>query len=239
MKKTLNKSLIVYSKVLFASILCLVISAFIALLFNFTYSKEIGYNARGYKEGDTEDTYLYTHLYKDGEDTKLAEYEEKGYTVEKFMVFSGTPKKAIVSSGLISLGFCLFIIVLLLRTEVWDIGFHTRNRKDLTKIESSNWWGFIIGLIAMIPSYFFLIVLTAFKSSFTANFKVGIFKILNSCIYGLIDIICGDTILWGELKVYQILLLAISFLIIPIITHIWFILGKKGLLISNKIIYKS
>lgn len=239
MRKTFKKSLFLYSKIFFSSILCLMISAFIALLFNFTYSKDIGYNARGYFEGDMEDTYLYTHFYEDGDDTKLAEYEEKGYKINKYIIHSNTPKSAIIYSGIISQAFSFIILIIMLRTVVWDIGFNVRDRKDLTKEERDKYWGFKIGLISMLPSYIFLIVLTIFKSNFTQNFRVGIFKILNSTLYGLIDIICSGTIYWGELKIYQILLLALSLLIIPVIAQVWFILGKKGILITEKLIYKK
>ena len=82
-------------------------------------------------------------------------------------------------------------------------------------------------------------MISIFKSSLAKDFRVGIFKILNSSLYGLIDMICNETVLWSELQVYQIALLAVSLTIIPFITQFWFSLGKKGEFITDKIIYKK
>lgn len=239
MKKTLNKSLIVYSKLFFSSVFCLVISAFIALLFNFTYSIEIGYSAKGFKEGDTEEVYLYTHYFEDGEDTKLVEFEEKGYTVNKYSLHSNTPKSKIILQGAISQVINFAVLLIFLRTVAWDFGLNVSNNKNLTKEEKSKFWGFKIGLLAMAPSYIFLIVLTILKSSVAKNFSIGIFKIFNASLYGLIDIICNETVSFGELKIYQIVLLFLSLTIIPLITQFWFALGKKGEFVTEKIVYKK
>ncbi len=239
MKKTINKALILYSKLFFSSVFCLVISAFIALVFNFTYSTEIGYDAKGYKEGDLKEVYLYTHYFDDGEDTKLVEFEEKGYTINKYSIHSGTPKSKIVLQGAISQVINFVVLVIFIRTVAWDMGLNVATNKNSSKEEKSKFWGFKIGFTAMIPSYLMLILLTIFKSSIAKDFRVGIFKILNSSLYGLIDMICNETVLWGELKVYQIALLAVSLTIIPFITQFWFSLGKKGEFITDKIIYKK
>lgn len=229
MKEIFKGAAKLFGKTLIANFLCFFIVISVSAIAVVAFSEVSGYYVTATKD---EETVNYTHYVKDGEDTKLAEYEKLGYTVNKQSIKEVSEGGNIVSN-IITQFFSFAVLVCLVYPYLWDRGYKERNLVQTGNMKSNPLKGLKIGLIASIPAYLFLIV------SVITNFSVAIFKILNSAYFSLIDFIAEEPTGFSSLNAWQIVLIALCFLIMPMVSFIGYYLGYNDYSISERIIYKG
>lgn len=239
MKDVIKKSLRVFFLLFIANIM----SFFLVISFNVittvAFTEEIGYTAFGTMNTDDKPVELYKHYYKDGEDTKLKEYEDKGYTITTPSIRSVPSKTEDIASKTIAGVICIAIAICVIYTEMWKFGDKERTAVKYKNQKEQLGKGFIVGAFASIPAVVLLVVLTILKSSYAKTFPLLIYGMLNTYLYDLIYLIANGTEFFGQFNFVQILLILLLLTIIPIACGISYILGYKGVSISEKMVYKN
>lgn len=233
-------SLKIYLTLLFANIMAFFIVVSFSMISTIAFSEEIGYEVYGSATEDGEVEKLYEYYYEDGEDTKSQEYADKGYTVTSQQSIRSEPSKSVnITFKIIAGSFCVLLVAAFLSNKMWMFGDKDKvGVKYKGQNESLN-KGFIIGLIATIPAILLLLVLTIFKSGFTKLFPMFFYNVLNTYLFCFINLITNNADAFGDLVFWQILLIFLMLLIVPLICGISYILGYKGISIGEKFIYKK
>lgn len=239
MKDVLKKGLKIYYLLLIANIL----SFFLVISFNVisvvAFTEEIGYTAYGTMEGSEEQTELYTHYFADGDDTQKQGYEDAGYTVTTASIRSNPSRTINIVMKSVSGVFCLLMVAMLIYGEMWKNGDKDRTQVKYKGMKEKINKGFIVGLIATVPQFLFILVLTVLKSTAAKSFPMLIFAILNTYLYDFIYLIAGDVTLFGDLAFWQILIYLLFLVIVPIVCGVAYILGYKEFSIGEKLVYKK
>lgn len=200
------------------------------------FTRNIGYEAYGYiNEGDKSE-YLYTYYSADGEDTKKAEHEEQGYKIVTNNIRSELSGKGQAIFLTVTQLFCILVLIPFVYSPTYDLGFRESNLVRFKHAEEDLLRGLKIGIVAdfaFILSYIALIV-SALGAA--PNLPVSLYKLVNSYCYSLIDIIGGNAKV-GELSLIQIVLLGLPLLVVPTVATVGYILGYKGISLSEKLIY--
>ncbi len=239
MKDVIKKSLRVFFLLFIANIM----SFFLIVSFNVItvvgFTEEIGYTAFGTTEDNEEPVELYKHYYKDGEDTKKAEYEDQGYTVTTPAIRSNPTKTEDVVSKSIAGLICIVISVCVIYTEIWKFGDKDRTAVKYQNQKEQLSKGFFVGLFASIPAIILLFVLTVLKTGFAEKLSLLLYGMLNTYLYDLIYLVANGAEFFGQLNYIQLLLILLLLMIVPIACGIAYILGYKGVSLSEKMVYKN
>jgi len=237
MKENLKKSGLLFLKLLVVNFMCAIIVFSINILANGFLSNEVGYTAFGTIEGSEESETLYNYYFDDGEDTKRAEYEAKGYVITEYPIKELTKKTQNFATAF-SQVLCVFLLASFIHAMIWDIGFKDGNLVKFKHKEADVFRGLKIGLFTIIPAVVLLVFLFA-AGSITAKVPIVLYKLINSSLYGFLDFADGNSIVVGDLSVFNFMLMFAAQLIIPLIAHISYILGFKNISLSEKIVYKK
>lgn len=239
MKDIIKKSLKVFYLMFVANIM----SFFLIISFNVitvaVFTEEIGYTAYGTTQENQESVELYTHYFKDGEDTKKQEYEAKGYTITTPSIRSNPSRTTNIVLKLVSCVICTTMVVAILYTEMWRYGDKDRTAVKYKNQKEQKYKGFIVGAFSTSPALLLLIVLTIFKSGFSKTFPLLIYGFLNTYLYDLINLIAGNAQYFGDFALWQIFVILLMLTIIPIACGISYYLGYKSISVSEKLVYKS
>ena len=239
MKKIFISGIKIFGKIFLANILSVITVISISFMVNVAFTKDIGYYAVGAVEGSSEAEVLYEYYYEDGEDTKLAEYEEQGYVVEKRSIRSDVTAGGNALFLVLSAFFTLTLAGTITYSYLWKEGNKDLNLIRFGKAELDKYKGVKIGLVSISPYLLALIAITIGKSSFTKTMPVVLYKYLNCSMFSIIDVICGDTITFGELAIWKLILLFLVLLLVPVFLGAAYYIGYKDILISEKFIYKK
>lgn len=229
----------VFGKIVFANVLSIITIVSISFLVNVMFTDSIGYYAVGSKEGSEQPEILYEYYYKDGEDTKLAEYEEQGYVIEQRGIRSQVDAKGNAAFIIIGALFTLSLGATITYSYLWKEGNKDLNLIRFGRAELDKYKGAKIGFVAMVPYTVMLLVLAIGKASYSSNFPVVFFKYLNASAYTVLEVICGKASTFGDLAVWRIILLFALMLIVPIYMGISYYIGYRDILVTEKFIYKK
>ena len=239
MKNITLHGLKIFGKIFLANILSIITIVSISFIVNAAFTKEIGYYGVGAPEGSDEVQVLYEYYYDDGEDTKLAEYEEKGYAVDKRTIRSDVTPAGNATFLILGAIFTLSMAGTIVYSYIWKEGNKDLNLIRFGRATLDKYKGVKIGLVAMAPYMLSLIALFIGKYSFAKSLPVILYKYLNCSFFSLIDVICGDTIYFGDLAIWKFILLLLLLLLIPAFIGVSYYIGYKDILITDKIIYKK
>lgn len=239
MKMFVKNSLSVLWRVVFANFVCIFLILAVSTICTSLTTKDIGYQAYGIKEGNEENILLYTYYNKDGEDTKMAEYESQGYTVTTVSMRSDMSKAAKNAFLVISQIICISTTAFFVYPSVWSYGNKDNNRVHFGRINEDKLKGFKVGIASMIPFFLLFIMLVVFALGVYKNFALILYKFLNCYAFGFLDFIFGKAVCAGELKLWQFALIFVTLMIVPIVSHIAYLLGYKDISLIEKIIYKK
>ena len=237
----MKKCFKVGSKILLKLLVVVVLDFFLCISISVLciggFTETIGYDAYGYiNEGDQSE-YLYTYHNADGEDTKKAEYEAKGYTVVTNSIRSELSGKGQAIYLTVTQIFCLLILIVFVYSPVYELGFKESNLVRFKHAEQDLLRGLKIGVIA--DGFFILTYIGLVISKFLSpEMPTSIYKLLNSYAYSIIEVISGNAKV-GELSVGKLVLLGLPLIIVPAVATAGYILGYKGISLSEKLIYKK
>ncbi|MEE0809009.1 MAG: hypothetical protein U0L84_06610 [Acutalibacteraceae bacterium] len=237
----MKKCFTVGSKMLLKLLVVVVLDFFLCISISVLciggFTENIGYDAYGYVNEGDESEYLYTYHTADGDDTKKAEYEAKGYTVVTNSIRSELSGKGQAVYLAVTQIFCILILAAFVYSPVYELGFKESNLVRFKHAEQDLLRGLKIGIIA--DGFFILTYIGLIIAKFAApDMPISIYKLVNSYAYSIIEVIGGNAKV-GELSLIKVALLALPLLIVPAIATVGYILGYKGISISEKLIYKK
>ncbi len=233
-----KKSLNVFLRCLFASILCLMIIIMVSSLTNIAFTQKIGYRAYG-TDNSGKTKYLYSYRYTDGKDKLQAEYEKKGYTINTEEDRSDLKGVGKAVNIILTEGISLALLFFFLHGILFSYGNKDANSANFGHIVEDKYKGLKIGLLGSVPyfAFYFVFALSAF--GINKNFSIILFKVVNAVNFGFYKLILGDSVKVAELNSLQIVLAILPLFVVPIMTHISYTLGLKGISIGEKVVYKK
>lgn len=222
-------------------IIVLLLSFFLCISINFlcsaVFCEDTGYDVYGTLDGE-ESVKLYTHDYSQGDDTKLEQYEQQGYTLS-----TKTNRSDLLGGGytlflVLSQVCCATVLFFFLYERLYKMGFKDRNLVNFGHKQKDILKGLKIGLIANIPFFilFILLVLCGI-GIMLKDMPTSFYKLLNSQFYSLVEVIAGKNTYASDLNVLQYVLLFLLQLIVPAVSQVSYILGHKGVSLSERFIY--
>lgn len=238
MKEIITKSIKLYGTCIIANIMCFMLIITFNMLGANLLTEKIGYTVYGtVSEGETVE--LYTHYFSDGDDLKKQDYIDKGYTLNEVTVRSQMGKSSTIVWDAIAQTFMLIIMAIFVYNELWNLGYKDNNAVRIKMKKEDKLKGLKIGLLATAPSYLLVTVLLFARHTIGKNLSIVIFGFLNSYLYKTILFITGGGITFSQLQIWKILIFYPLISVVPVIALVAYLIGYKGILISEKIIYKK
>lgn len=227
-----------FIRTIFINIMCFFVVVSLISFAVAVFAEDVGYVAYGTTDKESEGEKLYTYYIADGEDTKLKEYEEQGYTVTTRAIreVNKTGDTVIL---LVAQAFALGILITFIYPSMWDRGNSDSNLVNFEHQKKDTLKGLKIGTVAATPSILLFLVLVITRSGLAKNVPVALYKLLNASFYPIIEFIVGDSTKFAELNALQLILLALTLLAVPVIAFIGYYFGYKGLSIGEKLTYKK
>ena len=238
MNNTFKMGFKIFLKVLLSNFLCIITIISLTFITSALFTEKIGYQVFEITENE-ETVLLYEHHYSDGEDTQLQELEESGKNLTSYTIRSEVSKEGEIFLLVTSIIFCVTLGAVLVYQYVWKDGNKDFNLVKFGHIKGDSLKGLKIGFIASAPYLTLILVLFVGKFSFAKNFSVVLYQFINAVFYGVLELISGDAILFGELAVWQLILFLLTVLIIPAFCAFAYYMGYKDILVVEKFIYKK
>ncbi len=238
MKEIIKTAAKLFAKLIMIGFMCIIVVLSISVIANGLFSKKVGYIAVGTKENSETRENLYTYYYADGEDTERAKYEAEGYTIEE-SVLKQLSKKGDTVTMLVTQLFCIMLLASFIYSTVWSIGFKDSNLVRFKHATKDTLKGFKIGLFTIIPSLILYLFVLITQNGLSAKMPLSLYELLNAPSFGFISLVVGKATYVNELSVIGFIILFILQFIIPLICHISYILGFKGIYVSELIVYKK
>ena len=231
---TLKLGTITLGKYILSIIMCFLIFFSFAAIFTMTSAEVVGYSA---VIVETEETY--THLYSDGTDTKKAEAEAQGYTVNT-VENRELGEDMLMASHIISQIISLVLFVALLAKTPNTQGRSDRNAVNCGRMKQNLLRGFIAGLFPAGISFIAWICLLLEKFGVFAG-GVSVYRYVNYAFFGYQTLIFGGTtkVVAPSLDITAILLALVPTAVILIVCSIAYVLGYKDISLYEKAVYKK
>ncbi len=239
MKEIFGMGAKTFGKLVLVNVLCAFIVLSISVLASNFFKENVGVMVFGVAEDKEEPEYLYSHYFKDGEDTEKAKYEEKGYKDFSEQSITTSTKKGNVVFLTVSGIFCFCVLAVVLYPAIWNLGSKDRNLVHFGHIAEDKLKGLKIGFIAIIPAMLFFAFFIITKGNLTANFPAVWFKFLNANAYSLIDLLQNKVVLLKDVPVLKLVLMALTQITVPIICYFAYLLGYKEIALLDKLVYKK
>ncbi|MBE6749712.1 MAG: hypothetical protein E7560_00920 [Ruminococcaceae bacterium] len=239
MQDFLKSSAKLFLRVFVINILCLILVISTNVITTGFFTENIGYTVYGAKDGAEQAEVLYEHKFADGEDLKFEEYEKAGYILTKVNNRSEVSKQGKSIFLIVTQVMTLVLFINFVFSHIWERGNKDSNLAAFGHIKGDKLLGFKTGLAAIIPYAIFYLILSLNVSNIGAKFPLFIIKFLSAAFYSIYELIFDGLMLFGELKVLQIVSMFATLLIVPIITGLAYYLGYKDISIAQKLMYKK
>ncbi len=235
MKELFKNSVSLFGRTVAIDIMCFFLVISLSVLVTAAFSENIGYKAVGTSSENTEGTVLYEHYYKDGEDFKRAEYEENGYIITESKIRSSVSEAGNILFQVVTGVFCTVLLICFIYPKFWEMGTKDNNLVHFNHKNEDKLKGLKAGIIAMIPSFILLLILTfALKNTQTA-----LYKFLNCSVFAFAELIIGSAETFKEISFLQFLGLALLKAFVPLTAYVAYLLGYKNISLSEKLIYNK
>lgn len=202
------------------------------------FTSNIGYTVYSIEDGKPIE--LYRYFESEGEDTKYAEYEAQGLELQKVETreaLAGTPK---VVCDIITQAAGVVILCGFIYASLWKLGDADRTLVLTGNKAEDKLKGLRIGLKANIPIYISYIIFLIAKIGIISGNFYAIFRFINFPQFVVINSLYGqatssaDAISW-----LNVVLGIVTFIIIPLVSAISYILGYNRVNIGERIVYKK
>ena len=241
MSEILKKSLKLFGCLVCAGLMCCFTYLSFNVIFNFAFTDKVGYDVYGVADGSDQKELLYTFDYADenAEDTNWKEYEDKGYTLEKYTkrseLTSGENTALIVITQL----FCLIFVATFVIDSLLPMGNKDSNMVRIGAKKEDKLKGLKVGLLANVPAFLLFIGLVICAVGVKPDLPPQLYMILNGAYWPLISVIASSAKVIGDLKLWHFIILFLIQLIIPIIGLISYYVGYKDYAFLSKLLYKK
>ncbi len=244
MSEIFKKSAKLFGVLFCAGIMCCFTYLSFNVIFNFAFTDKVGYDVYGYLQESEEKEFLYTFEYVDGQtenavDEKWEEYEENGYTLEKYTKRSELSNGEQIALIVVTQLFCLIFIATFVIDSLLPMGNKDNNMVRIGAKKEDKLKGLKVASLASVPAFLLFVLLIVCAKGLRPDFPPQIYMILNSGYWPLIDVIFGNVRNIGDLKIWQFILLFLIQLIVPLIGLFSYYVGYKDYAFLNKLLYKK
>ncbi len=238
MKEISKNGLFMFLRMFIVVIMCAIVTVSISFLCTAAFTHNKGYRAFVYDDKNVK-VDEYTYYYADGDDTKEAEYNSLGYTVNKSYERTELKGKGYVIYNVS----CQIIGIIITFVFIYNAMFNLGN-KDLNLVRTGHKTedklkGLKIGLIASIPNFILFFAVLICGLGVNKSLPIALFTLPNFHVYQFLRLIAGKATLAGELAIYKYALMFLVTLVVPAISHISYTLGYKDVFVIEKIVYKN
>lgn len=234
-KENLKPAISLFFKMIVVTIMNIFLCISMVVLSTALFSEVVGYDATVYEKETGKQVDAYTHMNGDGDDIKKAEFEEQGYIVKTFEKRSEfTTGGKIAVYAVIQL-LSLAIVLSFIHPKMWQMGCRDSNLIRFKHKEPDSLRGLKIGLLSAIPTFIVNVALLIFAKKLT----IGMYALLNANVYSLIIGIGGLTGNIEDLAVWQILLMLLCHIVVPLAAYVSYLLGYKDISLFEKAVYKK
>lgn len=224
-------------------ILCVVMCFFVTFsfiaLFSMLTLEMIGYEAVVYVADESQEVIdTYNHYYSDGEDTKKAEYEAKGYKVstrEFTGEFEGTPY---VACHIISQTVCLIIFVMTVPNSLYKQGKTDANTVSCGRMEEDKLRGLKAGVVTAVFNLASWVALVLGKLGLLAG-GLQVYAFSNYYLYGYQQLIFGSQPSVSDIGWNSIVLALLPAVLVLVLCWLTYLLGYKDINLYEETVYKK
>lgn len=199
----------------------------------------------------TEDIgYALWHVNEDGSTELISEhrYTDEDYTEDIELaddqmttrLYSEMPAGVALAGDIITQIGSIIILAAFPYRYLWEQGTHDRNAVNCGNAVEDKWRGIKVGLIADAPAILVYLLLWLGKLGvpFLVN-SSALYTIFNSSFLPFTYRVVGTLTTAPNLTIGQMLLLILPVLVLPIICHVAYTLGRREFVLSDKVFYKS
>ncbi len=235
MKENFKPALRLFLRMVVVTLMNIFLCISMVVLSTAMFSNVIGYDATVYEEDSGKHVATYSYLYDDGDDLKKSEYEEQGYIVKTFEKRSDFTTGGKIALYTVIQLLALAIVTSFIYPKLWQMGCRDSNLVRFKHKEPDNLRGLKIGLLSVIPNVLTNIVLIIFAG----KLSIGMYALLNANIYSLLVGIGGFTGNIKDLAIWQIILMLMCHIFVPLVAYISYLLGYKDISLFEKAVYKK
>ncbi len=194
-----------------------------------------GYTVYESSDGGKTLTEVYTHYNSDGEDTKLAEYQNKpGYYKKEISgKISGSAETFI---NIFCLTASLLLSIGVFYQTYWDRGDGDATRSEIEQKTVKTRKGLIIALCGTAPMILSYILLVVSKIFNVLPVALKIFTVLNYHLFPVCEWLIGNNL--SAAPIINVILTALVLVPVPLVSAAAYILGTKHEDIKKKVLYK-
>lgn len=231
-KENLRRALRLFATQIGVALLSIIVYVFVTMFAVSAFSQQVGYEVYIESEqGGYE--YAYTYYYADGEDTRLADYDENTIYKQSIRLLSDAANIAVkVIVQIIT----AVMFVYLIYGYVWNRGSEDSARTDFEHKTGDCHYGFKLGLLGAVPLFVIYLLVIAEKIIGT-SFALSAYKITNFGMFYLTELACSGATKAAQLPVWSFLpLLAILFAL-PLVSWFGYYMGYKNINMRNILVY--
>jgi len=240
-----------FIRTLIAAVIGIIIYMSVVFVVNAINYKVIGYEILYSADGENFDSdakYTYYYTGKEGEDWEdenLEQFKDENGNYKEGYYRQDIPSK-LGKSTMNTLAWIAQIPTLiiwgaLIYTLTWNVGSGAANKKEFGGVEFDKLRGLKAGLVAVIPyAVTYLILVVARLSgafSWTVNWAVSLFKILNYNCFAFNDMIISGGIL--SISILELICLVFVLVPLPLFAAFGYAMGLRHTNIKEKIVYKK
>ncbi len=231
-KENIRRASRLFATQIGVALLSIIVYVFITMFAVSAFSQQMGYEVYiEAEQGGYE--YLYSHYYADGEDEKLASYDESKIYKQSIRLLSD---KANTAVKIIVQIITAAMFVYLVYGYVWNRGSEDSARTDFEHKEGDCHYGFKLGLLGTVP-YFVIYLLVIAEKIMGTSFALSAYKITNFSMFYLIELACNGAANTAQLPVWSFLpLLAILFAL-PFASWFGYYMGFKNINMRKNLVY--
>ncbi len=214
------------------AVLSIIVYVFITMFAVSAFSEQVGYEVYKKTEQDGYE-YAYAYYYADGEDQKLANYDEADIYKQPIRLLSEGANVAVkvIVQILTAIMFCYLIY-----GYAWNKGHEDNAKVEHGGALGSKHFGFKLGLLATLP--FFIIYLLVIAEKFIKiSIALPIYKIVNYSMFYLTELSCNGATKALQLAWWSYLpLLAILFAL-ALVSWFGYYMGYKNIIMRKNVVY--
>ena len=222
-----------FGRLVLVTIMCIFLVISIAVIFTAIGTRTDGYTA---VVTDSEGKQIATYEYKSasGEDTKKADYEDEGYTVRTTDTRTSLTKAQQNADFWLTQVFCTGILIVFFYPHLWQIGAKDSNAVHFGHRKARPAFGFVVGALANLPGVLLFAAALMYR-----KVPVVLYSFVHSAFYAVVRTAAGKAELFSQLSQRAVLYLAATFLVLPVICGVGYLLGYKDIAVGERLMYKK
>ncbi len=230
-KKTLGVAIKVFTRLLLATVLCAILYVSMNVISTAFFSDVVGYQI--YEQNEAQEVILAEeHYYQPGEAIQTSETmdlaENQMFSAIRIVPDATKRTMDVISQILMLIVFCVFPYHIL-----WEFGNRDDTNVRYRGQRPDPVRGLKIGLLAMIPSVVFWVLLVISKYVSVLHSYLGFYRIVAFPYLPYTNWLVGDAASASDVSLWRLLLLLLMFMVVPAVCAIAYRMGGNQFSITE------